>query len=68
MEQGFQIVIAINVALAIFVITLAFYSGMLVQRVKTLEDWRAEITKEMASWRSELHGDFNSLKELIQQS
>lgn len=57
----------VTVTVMLFVLGLAFYSGMVAQRVKALEDWRLEIRLEFHALRTELLAGQAELKMLFKE-
>ncbi len=52
-------------ALAIFAVSVAFYSGMLTQRVVALEKWRSEMHQMISELKKEFKNGIDDLKNTI---
>lgn len=56
----------VTVTVMLFVVGLAFYSGMVAQRVKALEDWRGETRRELHDMRAEFRAGLEELKRVLE--
>lgn len=57
---------AVQVTVILFLVGIAFYSGMLAQRVKAIEDWRGETRQELHDMRAEFRAGLAELKRLLE--
>ena len=56
---------AVTVTVILFLVGIAFYGGVLAQRVKAIEDWRKETRQELHDMRKEFREGLAELKRLL---